>query len=95
MENIILHVTYTCKPGAAESFVRAIKEAGLQQQVQAEDGCIQYDYHLSFETPDTVVLLEQWRDKAALNAHAAGTAIQQLRALSPEYVLNTNLQRFE
>ena len=62
MEHISLHVYYRCKSGVAQDFVRAIKDSGVQTLVRAEDGCIQYDYHLSLEEPDTVVLLEKWRD---------------------------------
>ena len=72
METIVLHVTYTCKPAQAPAFVQAVKAAGLQDTVRAEDGCLQYDYHLSCETPDTVVLLERWRDAAALERQLAG-----------------------
>lgn len=94
MENIILHVTYTCKPGQAEAFVRALKEKGLQNTVRSEDGCMQYDYHISCETPDTVVLLEMWRDTAALKAHAAQPHMKEIGKVKDEYTLDTKLLRF-
>ena len=92
--NIILHVTYTCKPGMAETFVKTLKEKGLQQKVWAEDGCMQYDYHISCEKEDTVVLLECWRDKAALKVHAAQPTMQEIGAVKDEYVLNVDLKKF-
>ena len=95
MDHILLHVTYTCKPGTAETFVRTIKERGIQQQVRDEDGCLQYDYHISCEKPDTVVLLEQWRDKAALQAHTAGDPFKAVGATKAEYVLHADILRFQ
>ena len=95
MDHILLHVTYTCKPGTAETFVRTVKERGIQQQVRDEDGCLQYDYHISCEKPDTVVLLEQWRDKAALLAHTAGDPIKAVGAVKAEYVLHADILRFQ
>jgi len=95
MENIILHVTYTCKPGMAEAFVRAIKEQGLQQSVRQEDGCIQYDYHLSLEAPDTVLLTECWRDGDALQQHLQQPTLQKIGALKEDYVLAVDVQRFQ
>ena len=59
METIILHCTYTCKSGMAQPFVKALKDSGAQESVRAEDGCLQYDYHISCEAPDTVVLLDR------------------------------------
>ena len=35
---IILHVTYTTKPGEAENFIRAIEEAGIDKATRAENG---------------------------------------------------------
>ena len=95
METIILHCTYTCKSGMAEPFVKALKDSGAQESVRAEDGCLQYDYHISCEAPDTVVLLEQWRDAAALERHQAQPHMADIRALKAAYVLDFNMERYE
>ena len=95
MENVILHVYYYCKPGMAEAYVRALKESGLQTKVRAEDGCIQYDYTLSLEEPDTVVLLEKWRDGAALAAHMQQPHMETLRELKSRFALDTVIERYE
>ena len=95
MNRLIMHVTYSCKPGMAEAFVRSIKEQGLQALVQAEDGCAQYDYHLSLEAPDTVVLLENWRDAEALAAHMAQPHMAKIQALKAEYVADVQILRYE
>jgi quinol monooxygenase YgiN len=95
MENIILHVTYTCLPGKAEEFVTALKESGFQTTVRAEDGCIQYDYHLSCEEKDTVVLIERWRDAAALAAHAAAPHMARIAAMKDGRVSATDVKRYE
>ena len=95
MQNIILHVTYTCLPGKAEDFVAALKESGLQATVRAEDGCLQYDYHLSCEEKDTVVLIERWRDAVALATHAAQPHMAQIAAMKEGRVSATKLERYE
>ncbi|MGN0985269.1 MAG: putative quinol monooxygenase [Candidatus Enterenecus sp.] len=95
MDHIILHVTYTCKPGKAEEFVRTVKDRGLQQTVRAEDGCLQYDYHISCEAPDTVVLLEMWRDAGAVAVHMGQPHMKEIGKLKEQLVLNTDIRRFE
>ena len=95
METIILHCTYTCKSGMAEPFVKALKDSGAQESVRAEDGCLQYDYHISCEAPDTVVLLEQWRDAAALEQHQKQPHMETIRALKADYVTDMKLERNE
>ena len=95
MENIILHVYYTCKSGMAAPFVQALKDSGAQAKVQTEDGCLQYDYHISCELPETVVLLEKWRDAAALERHNTQPHMEDIRRLKAIYCTDMKLERYE
>ena len=90
---MILCVTYTCKPGQAAAYVQALKTSGVQEKIRAEDGCLRYDYHLSCEAADDVVLIEQWRDEAAQQAHMAQPHMEEVRRLKAAYVLDTRLER--
>ncbi|MBR2132937.1 MAG: antibiotic biosynthesis monooxygenase [Oscillospiraceae bacterium] len=95
MENIVLHVTYTCKTDMAQTFVQAVKDSGVQKLVRAEDGCFQYDYHISCEHPDTVLLLELWRDGAALEQHMRQPHMETLKQLKNQYTLDTQITHYE
>lgn len=79
----------------ASDFVRAVKDSGLQEVIRGEDGCLQYDYHLSCEEDNTVVLIEGWRDAAALAAHSAQPHMQRLAGLKDGRVAHTTVERFE
>ena len=94
MDSVVLHVFYSCKSAMAEDFVRALKEEGLQALVRAEEGCLQYDYHLSCEEEDTVVLLEHWANAAALEKHSASPVMERIQALKERYVRATRVERF-
>ena len=68
----------TAKPGQREAILREAR-ANIAA-VRAEDGCIEYGPATdaegigSFQTKfgaDTFVVIEKWRDAAALKAHAA------------------------
>ena len=95
MENIILHVTYFCKEGMAQDFVNAVKDSGVQALVRAENGCLQYDYHLSLEQDNAVVLLEKWRDSEALSCHMAQPHMETLKDFKSRFVLDTRIERYE
>ena len=94
MDMTVLHVYYTCKKGMAREFVSALKDSGLQEKVRAEDGCLQYDYHISCELPDTVVLLEKWRDAAALERHLAQPHMADIGQVKDRFVDSTTLEKF-
>lgn len=95
MDSIVLHVTYHCFPDKAGAFVRALKESGLQAAVKAEDGCLQYDYHLSCEEQDAVVLLERWRDAQALAVHGGTDTMARIKAVKETFVERTDVLKFE
>ena len=76
----MIHVVaiITAKPGLRENVLEAFR-ANIPA-VRAEDGCIEYGPATdaegvgSFQTKfgvDTFVVIEKWRDRAALKAHAA------------------------
>jgi quinol monooxygenase YgiN len=73
----VLHVVAIIEatPGQRDALLAAI-QANLAA-VRAEDGCIEYgpavDHAGSFAPlgPDTVVVIEKWRDLDALKAHGA------------------------
>ena len=56
---------------------------------------MQYDYYLPLAETNCVLLIEHWRDQAALDAHSAGEPMAQLKALKAKYGLETGIERFE
>lgn len=64
---IIVSGTATVAPGALA------KARGAMERVIAatrtEDGCLYYSYGIDVLNPDTIIILEYWRDGAALQAH--------------------------
>lgn len=93
MENIVLHVYYTGEK--ARAFVEEMESGGLQAAVKAEDGCLQYDYFLPTQDAKTALLLEKWRDTAAIEAHNASENMVKLKATKAKYGLETKIERYE
>ncbi len=94
MANIIIHCYYKGAEGAAKGFFEEM-QSGLQKDVYAEDGCIQYDYYLSAKDGGAGVLLEKWRDRAALDAHQKGVPMQKLLKVKEKYGLETKVEIYE
>jgi len=63
-----LVVTFHATPGKGAELAQAMK---ARCEVSRQDaGCEQFEVFQSIFDPDTLVLLELWKDKAALDAHA-------------------------
>lgn len=91
---LILHVTYTMKPGAARQLISEL-ELGPAPTVRAEDGNICYDYFYSAANPDQVLLVEKWRDEAALSAHLQTSNMATIRTIKEKYVENTRMEKYD
>ena len=53
---IILHVTYTAKPGQKENYLKAVAAAGIDAASRAEAGNVRYDYFYAAQQEDTILL---------------------------------------
>ena len=91
---IVLNVTYKCRPGMREEFLESIITEGIDDASRAEAGNIKYDYYLPFDGDDELLLVEKWRDEAALSAHSAAPHFARLGELKPIYVLETVVERY-
>ncbi len=92
---IVLNVTYRCKPDLREAFLERILAEGIDRDSRAEAGNLGYDYYLPFDDDGRLLLVEHWRDAAALEAHAKTPHYAALKALKRDYVTDTVLERFE
>ena len=78
------------KPGMAE------KAAAEARKVVAgtikEDGCLQYDFHLSVTDPTRLVAVERWSSREALDAHNRTPHLLAWREALKEFVVERNIQ---
>ena len=64
MENTLtLYVRYLAKPGCRETFLRQLTTHGIIDAIRREDGCLRYDYFLSVQNADEILLVEQWESE--------------------------------
>ena len=52
----------------------------LVDETRKESGCLNYDLHISRETPGLYFFYENWTSKAHLDRHAESGHIQKFRA---------------
>ena len=76
MKDLIVVATITAKAGN-EVLVREALEK-IVPLSRAEDGCLRYDLHVDLGNHASFVMLEAWRDAAALAEHEATPHFQEL-----------------
>ena len=91
---ITLHLYYTGENGAARAFAEEMTRRGVVEAIRAEDGNLRYEYYFPMEDPETVLLIDQWRDQAAIDAHHASPMMGEIAALREQYDLHMMVERF-
>jgi quinol monooxygenase YgiN len=69
----------TAQPAHVDAVGQALQAA--VPEVRTEPGCIQYDLHQDLSKPGRFVMIEQWRDAQALEAHGEAAAFRKLSAV--------------
>lgn len=91
---LTVNIYYTGKNGSARAFAREMTETGLAAAVRAEEGNERYQYFFPMDDPETVLLIDAWRDQAALDAHHASPVMGQIMALREKYDLRMRVERY-
>ncbi len=91
---ITVNLYYTGRDGSARAFAEEMVRSGVAADIRAEDGNLRYEYFFPMDDPETVLLIDQWRDQAAIDAHHASPMMGRIAALREKYDLHMRVERF-
>ena len=91
---ITVNLRYSGKDGAARSFAGEMTASGTVAAIRAEEGNLRYEYYQSLDDPETVLLIDSWKDQAAIDAHHASPMMATIAALREKYDLHMTVERF-
>lgn len=92
--SLTIHLYYTGRNGSARAFAQEMTESGLAEAVRQEVGCESCAYFLPMDDPETVLLIDRWRDQAALDAHHKSDLMPQIAALREKYHLKLRVEQY-
>jgi quinol monooxygenase YgiN len=76
MSQLTVVARWQVQAGAVEQVL--VLAAQLRRQSLAEEGCLGYEVYRNVETPASFVLVERYRDEAALEVHRQSAHYQEL-----------------
>ena len=91
---ITVNLYYQGREGSARAFAREMTDSGVVAAIRAEEGNLRYEYFVPLDDPETVLLIDQWRDQAAIDAHHASPMMARIAALREKYDLHMKAERF-
>ena len=92
--SIILNLRYTGKNGSARAFAEEMTASGTVEAIRKEDGTLRYEYYFLFDDSETVLLIDEWTDQAAIDHHHASPMMNTIAALREKYDLHMTVERY-
>ena len=91
---ITVNLRYTGKNGNARRFAQEMTDSGTVAAIRDEEGNLRYEYYQSLDDPETVLLIDQWTDQTAIDAHHASLMMGTIAALREKYDLHMTVERY-
>ena len=91
---ITVNLYYTGTNGSARAFAEEMVQTGVVTAIRGEDGNLRYEYFFPMDDPETVLLIDQWRDQEAIDVHHASPMMGKIAALREKYDLHMKVERF-
>ena len=82
------------KGASARAFAEEMTASGTVDLIRAEPGNLRYEYYQSLDDPETILLIDSWKDQAAIDAHHASPMMATIAELREKYDLHMTVERF-
>ena len=92
--SLIINIYYTGENGSAKKFAEEMVSSGIVDRVRAEKGNLRYNYFFSMDDSETVLLIDRWESKEALDEHHKSTMMKEIAELRNKYHLRMRVEQF-
>ena len=66
---ITINVYYSGEGANAKKFAEEMISSGIVKDIRAEEGNVRYEYFYPMDDPQTVLLIDGWKDQSSLDKH--------------------------
>ncbi|MDF2595127.1 MAG: monooxygenase [Clostridia bacterium] len=92
--SITVNLYYTGSNGDARKFAEEMISTRVVDKIRAEEGNERYEYFLPMDDPETVLLIDRWRDQEALDFHHKSEMMRTISELRKKYKLRLRAERY-
>ena len=91
---ITINIRYKGTSSNAKKFVEEMTSSGTVDAIRAENGNLRYEYYVSLEDFETVLLIDSWTDQQALDIHHSSPMMDTISQLREKYNLHMTVDRY-
>lgn len=91
---ITVNLRYTGRNGNAKKFAEEMTRSGTVELIRTESGNLRYEYYISMDDPEIVLLIDSWTDQKAIDDHHASPMMKTIAELREKYDLHMTVERY-
>ena len=91
---VTINIYYSGEGDSAKKFAEEMTSGGTVDAIRAEEGNLRYEYFFPLDNPQTVLLIDSWKDQSSLDKHHASPMMQKITALRNKYNLHMRVERY-
>ena len=92
--SITVNLYYKGSNGSARAFADEMEARGIADAIRSEDGNERYEYFIPLKDPETVLLIDSWKEQKSLDRHHASAMMSELAKLREKYDLHMSVERY-
>lgn len=92
--SLVMNLYYKGMNGSARAFAEEMEKSGTAELIRKEEGNEMYSYFISLDDPETVLLIDAWKNQEALDKHHASPMMKTIIQLREKYNLHMSAKRF-
>ena len=92
--SLVMNLYYKGMNGSARAFAEEMEKSGTAELIRKEEGNEMYSYFISLDDPETVLLIDAWKNQEALDKHHASPMMKTIIQLREKYDLHMSAERF-
>ena len=91
---ITVNLYYKGTNGNARAFAEEMETFGIADSIRKEPGNLRYQYFQPLDDPETVLLIDSWKNQEAIDVHHASPMMSVIAALREKYDLHMKVERY-
>lgn len=92
--SIVVNLYYTGENGSARKFAEEMENSKTADMIRNAEGNLRYEYFMPLNDPETVLLIDEWKDQDSLDIHHKSSAMERIAELREKYDLHMRAERY-
>lgn len=93
--SLIINIYYTGENGSTRKFVDEMITKGIVDKIRKEEGNLRYDYFFPVDDPETVLLIDKWKNEETLDLHHKSEMMKEIAELMEKYNLKMKVEKYQ